>query len=89
MPTSFAEEGSQRIHSGTEAYLSTTKVEQEGHVFTSAKTTTNFSHSEHVITSSVTQQLTYQNMLSHHQQLTNFKEELRHRWSILKAQLSH
>ena len=55
MPTSFAEEVSQRVPSGTDAYLSTRKVEQKGHVFTSATTTTtNFSPSEHVITSSVT-----------------------------------
>ena len=53
--TSFAEEVSQRVPSGTDAYLSTRKVEQKGHVFTSVTTTiTNFSPSKHVITSSVT-----------------------------------
>ena len=55
VPTSFAEEVSQKVPSGTDAYLSTRKVEQKGHVFTSVTTTTtDFSPSEHVITSSVT-----------------------------------
>ena len=51
MPTSFVEEGPQREpSSGTDTYLSTTKVEQKGHVVTSATTTTtNPSPSEHVI----------------------------------------
>ena len=74
MPTSFAEV-SQRVPSGTEAYLLTTKVEQKGHVFTSATTTTNFSPSDwYVITSSVT---TTTN-LSHYAATSSATNQLRH-----------